>query len=308
MADASLLTAAFYRFVDLPDCDGLRPRVLAKCTELDLKGTVLLAPEGINGTLAGRAEDIESWFRWLAEDARFCDLEIKRAAVEDLPFHRMKVRLKKEIITLGIDEVDPVNAAGRYVEPEDWNAVLDDPGVVVVDTRNDYEVALGTFDGAVNPQTASFGELPEWLASREDIGPDTPVAMFCTGGIRCEKSTALLRARGVRDVMHLRGGILNYLENVPEQNSRFDGHCFVFDERVAVGHDLAPGPYTLCRACRYPLSQADRDAPEFVDGVSCARCHADTSEAKKAGLKERQRQVELANSRNQKHIGRREDD
>ncbi|MEO1573631.1 MAG: rhodanese-related sulfurtransferase [Pseudomonadota bacterium] len=216
------------------------------------------------------------------------------------------IRLKKEIITLGMDDVDAATQAGRYVEPEDWNALLDDPDVVVVDTRNDYEVALGSFEGAVDPKTERFGELPEWLDAREDIGPETRVAMFCTGGIRCEKSTALLKARGVRDVVHLRGGILNYFDKIPLAENRFDGHCFVFDERVAVAPDLTPGPYTLCRACRYPLSEADRAAPEFVDGVSCARCHDQTTDAQKARYAERQRQVTLAARRDQAHIGRRE--
>ncbi|MFK8014930.1 MAG: rhodanese-related sulfurtransferase [Gammaproteobacteria bacterium] len=299
-------TAAFYRFVDLPDFRELRAPVRAACERHHILGTILLAREGINGTIAGAPDSVRALFAQLAQDSRLADLEIKEASVSEPPFYRLKVRLKKEIVTLNVEGVDPVTQAGEYVEPRDWNALLDDPDVTVIDTRNDYEVALGTFDGAVDPQTRSFGELPQWLDEQTGITSDTRVAMFCTGGIRCEKSTALLRSRGVKQVYHLRGGILNYLEKIEPQDNRFDGHCFVFDERVAVDADLRPGPYTLCRACRIPLSTTDILSPDFVEGVSCARCIDRTTEDQKARFAERHRQMTLAKARDDAHLGRRE--
>ncbi len=301
---SSCLTAAFYRFVALPDYAALRAPLTARCERLDILGTILLSEEGINGTIAGAPDGIRQLFAELAEDPRFADLDIKESFASKPPFYRLKVRLKREIVTLGVPGVDPVTQAGEYVEPKDWNALLDDPNVTVVDTRNDYEVALGTFDGALDPGTERFGELPQWLDERDDIGPDTRVAMFCTGGIRCEKSTALLRSRGVREVYHLRGGILNYLEKISPKDNRFNGHCFVFDERVAVDADLKPGPYTLCRACRVPLSDTDLRSDDFVEGVSCARCIDRTSDEQKARFAERQRQMTLAEQRREAHLGR----
>lgn len=300
------VTAAFYRFVALPDYVDLREPLRELCERHEVLGTILLATEGINGTIAGERHALEALFAELGRDERLGNLEIKWAPASSPPFYRLKVRLKKEIVTLGVPGVDPVTQAGQYVEPEDWNALLDDPDVVVVDTRNDYEVELGSFAGAISPDTKSFGELPTWLDEEAPITPDSRVAMFCTGGIRCEKSTALLKSRGVKEVYHLRGGILNYLEKTAADDNRFEGHCFVFDERVAVGPDLARGPYALCRACRYPLSPEDQLSPDFVEGVSCARCVDETSAAQKARFAERHRQMTLAASRNETHLGRRD--
>ncbi|MES2363131.1 MAG: rhodanese-related sulfurtransferase [Pseudomonadota bacterium] len=307
----SFLTAALYKFVELPDHAALQAPLLACCEANDVKGTLLLAAEGINGTIAGAEAGVRAVLAYLRSDARLAALEHKEAWADHLPFYRMKVRLKREIVTMGVPEVHPALMAGEYVKPADWNQLLSDPDVVLVDTRNDYEVSIGTFEGAINPATSSFSELPGWV-DREMLdggklaahdGKKPKVAMFCTGGIRCEKSTALLRSRGFDEVYHLEGGILKYLETVPETQSRWQGECFVFDERVSVGHGLKPGDFTLCRSCRDPLSDADRASPLYELGVSCPHCHGKTTEEQKAGYRERQRQVELAEKRKAAHIG-----
>ncbi|MDB5851157.1 MAG: hypothetical protein JWP29_4909 [Rhodoferax sp.] len=305
----NVLTAAFYKFVDLPDFAGLRPDLLAACELHGVRGNILLAPEGVNGTIAGAAQGVHGVLAWLRSDPRLADLQHKEACAEANPFYRMKVRLKREIVSMGVPDVNPALMAGHYVKPEDWNRLLDDPNVVVVDVRNDYEVGIGSFDGAVNPHTRSFTELPGWV--RDASAPGQPlagkpkVAMFCTGGIRCEKSTALLRSQGFGEVYHLEGGILKYLETVPESESRWKGQCFVFDERVSVGHGLVPGDLELCRSCRHPLGDADRASPHFVRGVSCARCHDNRSDDEKRNLLERERQMTLARERNAQHLGAR---
>ncbi|MDD5323839.1 MAG: rhodanese-related sulfurtransferase [Polaromonas sp.] len=308
---AQFLTAALYKFVELPDFASLKAPLLACCEAHGVKGTLLLASEGINGTIAGQPGNVHAVLAWLRQDPRLATLEHKEAWATQIPFHRMKVRLKREIVTLGVPDVHPALMAGRYVKPADWNRLLDDPELVLVDTRNDYEVAIGSFKGAVNPATRSFSELPGWvereMAEGGKLAPvdgkKPRVAMFCTGGIRCEKSTAFLRARGFDEVYHLEGGILKYLETVPQAQSRWQGECFVFDERVSVGHGLEPGDFTFCRSCRDPLSEKDRASVLYELGVSCAHCHARTTEEQKAGYRERQRQVELAAARQQAHIG-----
>ena len=305
------LTAALYKFVELPDFADLQAPLLACCEAHGVKGTLLLASEGINGTIAGRAEDVHAVLAFLRQDPRLAALEHKKAHAQHMPFYRMKVRLKREIVTLGVPDVHPARMAGQYVKPQDWNQLLADPAVVLVDTRNDYEVSIGTFQGAINPATHSFSELPDWV-EREmqeggklaDVNGQKPkVAMFCTGGIRCEKSTAFLRAKGFDEVYHLEGGILKYLETVPKTQSTWQGECFVFDERVSVGHGLHAGDFTLCRSCRDPLSAEDRASPLYERGVSCPHCHDRTTEQQKEGYRERQRQVDLADARHQAHIG-----
>lgn len=300
---SSFLTAAFYKFVELADFRQLKPPLLACCEAHGVKGTILLAAEGVNGTIAGTSENVYAVLAFLRRDARLADLEHKESPAAKLPFYRMKVRLKREIVTMGVPGVNPAQMAGTYVKPDDWNRLLDDPDVVVVDVRNDYEVSLGTFAGALNPKTKSFRELPQWVRQQAALRDKPKVAMFCTGGIRCEKSTAFLRSEGFGEVYHLQGGILKYLETMPPGASRWQGECFVFDERVAVGHGLVAGAHELCRSCRNPIGEQDKSSPLFVEGVSCPSCHDQKSEAKKAGLRERQRQVELANRRNQQHIG-----
>ena len=302
---ADFLTAALYKFVELSDFANLRAPLLACCEANQVVGTILLASEGINGTIAGAPESIYAVLAFLRSDPRFADLVHKESYSEKLPFYRLKVRLKREIVTMGVPDINPNQMAGQYVKPEEWNKLLDDPDVVVVDVRNDYEVSIGTFKGAIDPKTKSFSELPEWVLKETALREKPKVAMFCTGGIRCEKSTAFLRKIGFDEVYHLEGGILKYLEIVPEAESRWEGECFVFDERVTVGQGLKPGDYELCRACRHPISPEDRTSELFVLGMSCPHCYGTKTEAQKQSLSERQRQIELAKSRHQKHIGAR---
>jgi len=290
-------TASFYKFVDLPDHAQLQAPLQAVCLDHRVKGLVLLAPEGINGTLAGAVADVQSVLDHLRQDPRLADLVPKISWADQAPYHRMKVRLKKEIVTMGVPHIAPANMAGTYVAAPDWNALIADPDVVLIDTRNEYEVALGTFAGAINPHLDNFSQLPDWLSQSPALqakdGSKPKVAMFCTGGIRCEKSTALLRHMGFGEVFHLQGGILQYLAQIPPEQSRWQGQCFVFDERVSVGHGLQPGGLGLCRSCREPLSEQAQNSDLFELGVSCPTCHAHTSEDKKTKARERQRQWAL---------------
>jgi len=297
--------AALYRFARVAEPEGLRAQLQALCTGLDLRGTLLVAAEGLNGTLAGTPEAIARLVEELRALPGFAEMEVKYSDASAMPFHRMKVRLKREIVTMGVADVDPLGGAGRYVAPAEWNALVDDPETVVVDTRNDYEVALGTFRNAIDPQTRSFRDFPAWADRNRDMLAGKRVAMFCTGGIRCEKATAYMRSLGIEDVFHLKGGILKYLEEVPQEQSRWEGECFVFDERVAVVHGLAEGDASLCRACRRPLTAQDRASPLHAEGVSCVHCHDARSDEDRARYAERQRQVELAERRGAApHVGR----
>lgn len=302
MSSSSLIAAAFYHFAALPDFADKKPALDALCAQREVFGTILLAAEGVNGTIAGRCEDVRAVLAHLRSDPRLAALEHKESPAARRPFHRMKVRLKREIVTLGVLGVDPVTQAGTYVEPADWNALIGDPEVVVIDTRNDYEVAIGRFAGALDPHTQTFRELPDWVAAHPELR-GKKIAMYCTGGIRCEKSTAFMRSQGFDEVFHLKGGILKYLEIVPEAESRWQGECFVFDERVSVGHALSQGPHTLCRNCRHPIGPAERASAQYQEGISCPHCHAGIDDSRRASLAERQRQVELAQSRCQQHIG-----
>ena len=298
---SDLLVAALYRFASFPDFAAWQQPLLERCRKAGGFGTLLLAEEGINGTIAGPEEGVRAVVDFLRSDPRFASLEPKWSTASEMPFRRMKVRLKKEIVTMGVEGIDPNELVGTYVSPEDWNALISDPRVTVIDTRNDYEVAIGSFRGARNPQLSSFREFPDWL--KLEVKEGQKVAMFCTGGIRCEKSTAFLKQCGVREVFHLEGGILKYLETIPEEDSLWEGECFVFDERVAVGHGLKEGQYSLCRACRFPLSAQDQAHPDFEEGVSCHHCAARTSSEQKASYRERHRQVQLAEARGQQHLG-----
>ena len=295
--------AALYRFTPFDDPAALREPLLAACQSAGAKGTLLLAPEGINGTIAGSDAAIDAVLAHIRALPGCNELELKFSRAAEMPFHRMKVRLKREIVTMGEPEVDPTASVGRYVDVQDWNAVLADPDTVVIDTRNDYEVAAGTFRGAIDPKTASFSDFPAWFRANRDALEGKRVAMFCTGGIRCEKSTSYLRGEGVEDVVHLKGGILKYLETVPEAESQWDGECFVFDERVTVKHGLAIGTYALCRACRRPVSEEDIALPVYVEGVSCPHCVDERTDAQRARYAERQRQEELAAERGASHVG-----
>lgn len=298
--------AALYKFASLPDYRSLKEPLYAVCIENQVMGTLLLAREGINGTIAGPEKGVRAVLAYLRNDERFADLEHKESWADEIPFLRMKVRLKREIVTMGIEGVDPNQSVGTYVSPQDWNALISDPEVVVIDTRNAYEVDIGTFKGALSPETTAFREFPDWVKRSSVLKNKPKVAMFCTGGIRCEKASSYLRNQGFEDVFHLQGGILKYLETVPEDQSLWDGQCFVFDQRVSVGHGLEQGHYDLCHACRNPIDADDKASALYVKGVSCPNCHDTMSAAQKQRYSERQRQIELAKSRNQVHLGTRQ--
>ena len=300
---AKYLTAAFYKFFDFDDFTEYQPRILEQCITNNVKGTILLASEGINGTVSGTPNDINNVLSFLRTDPRMNNLVHKESVADDPPFYRMKVRLKKEIVTMGQPNVKPTELTGEYVKPENWNALISDPDVLVIDTRNEYEVALGTFENSRNPRTTAFRDLPEKLNSDPELTKDKKIAMFCTGGIRCEKSTAYLRQQGFEQVFHLEGGILKYLETIPEEQSLWHGECFVFDERVSVDHNLKPGHYELCRACRHPINERDKTSPHFQEGVACPHCYDQTNEDQRRRFAERQKQMELAAERQEPHLG-----
>jgi UPF0176 protein len=295
--------AALYRFVRLDDYESMREPLLNFCTERGVKGTLLLAHEGVNGTISGSKTAIADVLSYLRSDDRLSDLDCKFSYHEELPFLRMKVKLKREIVTMGLEDIDPNQSVGRYASPVEWNELIDDPECLVIDTRNDYEVEIGSFRGAINPGTKSFRDFPAWVDENLDPQKHKKVAMFCTGGIRCEKSTSLLVSKGFDDVWHLKGGILNYLEETLESSTRWEGECFVFDNRVAVNHQLEKGQYDQCFACRFPLDDAQKQSPLYVPGVSCPRCHDAHSEGQKKRFSERQRQMALARERGEVHLG-----
>ncbi|MEM7472432.1 MAG: rhodanese-related sulfurtransferase [Pseudomonadota bacterium] len=295
--------AALYHFTRFDDPDALRPAMVSLCAEHGIRGTLLVAREGINGTVAGPRAGIDALLAHLRALPGCDTLEHKESTASEMPFNRMKVRLKREIVTMGQPDVDPTAGTGHYVEPEDWNALIQSEDVAVIDTRNDYEVAIGTFQGAIDPATKSFGEFPAWWQNNKDRFHNKRIAMFCTGGIRCEKSTNYLLGQGVEEVFHLHGGILKYLERIPEGQSTWDGECFVFDGRVSVGHGLKEGKHKLCYACRRPLEPEDLKRAEYEPGVSCHHCVAETSEADKTRFRDRQKQIELAHKRGERHIG-----
>lgn len=302
------LVAALYKFTPLADLPGLQTRLQAVCRSNDVFGTLLIAPEGINGTIAGPEAGLRAVLTELRSLPGCADLEHKESWASEQPFLRMKVRLKKEIVTMGVPGVDPNAAVGTYVEPEDWNALITAPDVVTIDTRNEYEVRIGQFDGAINPQTMSFREFPAWFRDFRAKRPNARIAMYCTGGIRCEKSTAFALMEGEDEVFHLRGGILKYLETVPRDDSLWRGECFVFDRRVAVGHGLEEGDFTTCHACREPLGPEDLKSSLFVPGEACPHCHDQRGEDDRARYAERHRQQTLAETRGEDHLGRRYDE
>ncbi len=294
--------AALYHFTRFEDADALRPVVRALCNEQDVKGTILFANEGVNGTIAGPRAGIDAVLAHLRSLPGCAGLEWKESFAEKQIFGKIKVRLKREIVTMGQPDVDPLSAVGNYVQAKDWNDLIAQDDVVVIDTRNDYEVAIGTFDGAIDPETSTFGQFPAWWEANKDRFHNKKVAMFCTGGIRCEKSTNYLLGQGVDDVYHLKGGILKYLEEVPEAQSTWQGDCFVFDNRVSVGHGLKIGEHTLCHACRRPLFPEDMKRAEFTVGVSCHQCVDETSDSDKERFRERQKQIELSRKRGEDHM------
>lgn len=299
---SNFLVAALYKFVTLPKYKALQQPLLDVCNANGIKGTLLLASEGINGTVGGPEAGIRALLDYLHANADFSDLTHKESWSEDMPFLRMKVRLKEEIVTMGVPGTDPNKIVGSYVKPEDWNALISDPDVVLVDTRNDYEVGIGTFKGAIDPNTTNFRDFPEWVQKNKDVLNKPKVAMFCTGGIRCEKSTAYMKEQGYDDVYHLEGGILKYLEDVPKAQSLWEGECFVFDSRISVKHGLEEGSYDQCYGCRWPITEEDKSSDKYIKGVCCPRCFDKTPEEKKVRSAERQKQIELARERGEDHI------
>ncbi|MFW5440538.1 MAG: rhodanese-related sulfurtransferase [Methylophilaceae bacterium] len=301
------LTVALYKFVHLPDYKSLQVPLLEYCIKHSIKGTILLAEEGVNGTIAGLSEGIHHVLNYLRTDAlfqdRFSDLVHKESFADKHPFYRMKVKLKKEIVTLGVPGVSPTNKVGAYVKPEDWNDLISDPDVILIDTRNGYEVDIGTFKNATDPKTSTFREFPSYI---EKLNPEKgkKIAMFCTGGIRCEKASSYMLSEGFEEIYHLQGGILKYLETVPEEESLWEGECFVFDQRVAVTHGLEVGEFDQCYACRHPLSPAEMKDEKYTAGISCHYCYDSLTEEKRASLTERQKQVILAKKRGESHIGK----
>ena len=302
-AHGAFLVAALYHFVSFPRYQSVREPLQALCDENGVKGTLLLAHEGINGTIAGPENGIRTVLGWLRAQPEFGALEHKESWASKMPFLRMKVRLKKEIVTMGVENIDPNRIVGTYVAPSDWNALISDPDTIVIDTRNDYETAIGIFRGAVDPQTKTFREFPDWVKNNPGLHNKPKIAMYCTGGIRCEKATAFMKEQGFEEVYHLKGGILKYLAEVPPEESLWDGACFVFDERVSVTHGLEEGEHSLCHACRHPLTVEDTTSPQFEEGVSCPHCHDSRSEHDRLRYRQRQHQIALAKKRGQRHIG-----
>jgi len=303
MSSSQITVCALYKFVRLENFEELRSPLQEKMESLAVKGTLLLAAEGINGTIAGPQIAIEQVMEFLAEDKNLTNISFKYSYHQQNPFHRTKVKLKKEIVTMGVEGVDPNQVVGTYVKPKDWNALISDPEVLLIDTRNDYEVEIGTFKNAVDPKTETFREFPAYVKKNLDKNKHKKVAMYCTGGIRCEKSTAYLKDQGFEEVYHLEGGILKYLEEVPSDETMWQGECFVFDGRVAVNHDLEQGKYDQCFACRFPLTEEEKQSEHYVKGVSCHRCHDKVSEKQRNRFAERERQIALAEKRGETHIG-----
>ncbi len=297
------VVCALYKFVALEDYKAIRQPLLEAMESNGIKGTLLLASEGINGTVSGTQEGIDALLAWLNSDERLNPISFKLSYHDNQPFYRTKVKLKKEIVTMGVEGIDPRKTVGTYVKPKDWNALISDPDVLLIDTRNDYEIEIGTFEYAVNPNTKTFREFPEYVKNNLDPKKNKKVAMFCTGGIRCEKSTAYLKEQGFEEVYHLEGGILQYLEDVPKDDTLWKGDCFVFDNRVAVNHDLEKSEYDQCYACRLPITDEDKASDKYEQGVSCPQCYGTHTEEQIARFREREKQINLARARNEEHVG-----
>jgi len=297
------VTCALYKFVALPNYGSIRHPLLKVMTDNQVYGTLLLASEGINGTISSTRAGIDAVLNWLSQQPGLENIDTKESFDKEIPFYRTKVKLKKEIVTMGVEGIDPRQVVGTYVKPQDWNDLISDPEVLVVDTRNDYEVEIGTFKNAVDPKTTSFREFPNWANKNIDRAKTKKIAMFCTGGIRCEKSTAYMKEQGFDEVYHLEGGILKYLEEVPKDQTLWQGECFVFDNRVAVDHDLKRGSYDQCHACRMPITEQEKTLDSYQEGLSCHHCFDRVSDEQKQRFAQRQKQVQLAKARGEKHIG-----
>ena len=298
-----LTICALYKFTRLDDFEEIQGPLRILLESLNIRGTLLLAKEGVNGTISGDNDSIMKSLDYLQKDERLVGLEYKFSYSEKPPFKRLKVKLKKEIVTLGVSNIDPIFSSGTYVKPADWNELINDPDVVLIDTRNNYEFEIGSFKGSINPNTETFREFPAYTKNNLEKYRDKKIAMFCTGGIRCEKSTAYLKSKGFENVFHLQGGILKYLEEVKEDESLWEGECFVFDDRVAVKHNLELGKYDQCHACRFPITDEDKEHPHYEKGASCPRCYGTKNSSQVSRYREREKQVQLAKSRGESHIG-----
>ena len=298
-----LTICALYKFTRLDDFEEIQGPLKLCLESLNIRGTLLLAREGVNGTIAGDNDSIMKFLHYLQKDKRLVGLEYKFSYSEKPPFKRLKVKLKKEIVTLGVSNIDPTFSSGTYVKPADWNELINDPDVVLIDTRNNYEFEIGSFKGSINPNTETFRQFPAYTKNNLEKYRDKKIAMFCTGGIRCEKSTAYLKSKGFENVFHLQGGILKYLEEVKEDDSLWEGECFVFDDRVAVKHNLELGKYDQCHACRFPITEEDKEHPHYGKGTSCPRCYGPKNLSQVNRYREREKQVQLAKSRGESHIG-----
>ena len=298
-----LTICALYKFTRLDDFEEIQGPLKIFLESLNIRGTLLLAKEGVNGTISGDNDSIMKSLDYLQKDERLVGLEYKFSYSEKPPFKRLKVKLKKEIVTLGVSNIDPIFSSGTYVKPADWNELINDPDVVLIDTRNNYEFEIGSFKGSINPNTETFREFPAYTKNNLEKYRDKKIAMFCTGGIRCEKSTAYLKSKGFENVFHLQGGILKYLEEVKEDESLWEGECFVFDDRVAVKHNLELGKYDQCHACRFPITDEDKEHPHYEKGASCPRCYGTKNSSQVSRYREREKQVQLAKSRGESHIG-----
>tara|TARA_A100001234_G_scaffold102801_1_gene90543 strand:+ start:1598 stop:2533 length:936 start_codon:yes stop_codon:yes gene_type:complete len=300
-----ILVAALYKFVEIDDLLSLQSNLYEICEKNNIMGTILIANEGINGTISGKTNEINQTISLLKSDKRFANIEIKYSSTDKQPFHRMKVRLKKEIVTIGLPEINPNKKVGTYVKPEDWNDLISDPNVIVIDTRNKYETKIGSFQNALDPETSSFREFPDWVkkfkSSKENA--NKKIAMFCTGGIRCEKASSLMKEEGFKDVYHLQGGILKYLETIDKENSLWNGECFVFDQRVCLTDELEVGSYKMCFACRMPITEEEMQNEKYIEGISCIYCYDKTTKEKKERFGSRQKQILLAKERGEKHLG-----
>ena len=300
-----ILVAALYKFVEIDDLLSLQSNLYEICEKNNIMGTILIANEGINGTISGKTNEINQTISLLKSDKRFTNIEIKYSSSDKQPFHRMKVRLKKEIVTIGLPEINPNNKVGTYVKPDDWNDLISDPNVVVIDARNKYETKIGSFQNALDPETSSFREFPDWVkkfkSSKENA--NKKIAMFCTGGIRCEKASSLMKEEGFEDVYHLQGGILKYLETIDRENSLWNGECFVFDQRVCLTDELEVGSYKMCFACRMPITEEEMQNEKYIEGISCIYCYDKTTKEKKERFGSRQKQILLAKERGEKHLG-----
>ena len=300
---SSYVVCAMYKFVSLENFEELREPLKQVMLDNQVKGTLLLANEGINGTVAGSREGVDSLLAWLQQQPCLADIDYKESYTDDAPFSRTKVKLKKEIVTMGVEGIDPLQVVGTYIEPKDWNDLISDPDVLLVDTRNDYEVEVGTFKNAIDPNTTTFRQFPQYVKDHLDPQKHKKIAMFCTGGIRCEKSTAYMKAQGFDEVYHLKGGILKYLEDVDHADSLWQGECFVFDDRVTVNHQLQKGEYDQCHACRLPITEQDKQSEHYKPGVSCHRCYDTVTDEQRARFAERERQLQLAKQRGEVHMG-----